>query len=245
MRLHRVLLGAGLLFAFAGCGGNTESMCLAEPCAGLGGAAGSQGGQPSAGSPGSGGNTSGGMQGNGGAVGNGGVIGTGGTQGCCLAVAICDEGDEMLSSSASCPQAHECYKRTVCCSTIWCARPLATCNAAPSCDPGDIKISGECPPGVGCYTRSLCGSTIHCIDTACDPGAEYNRKYATRNASSCALIDFGCEANTAPFVNDCGCGCEQDPACPEYIHCEPRLEPDTIDPRCSDRTVCPLSLRLY
>lgn len=53
------------------------------------------------------------------------------------------------------------------------------CEAAPTCDPGDLEVP-ECSPGGDCYEVSICGSTIYCEPDAaqcnaypaCNPGDE-------------------------------------------------------------------------
>jgi len=35
------------------------------------------------------------------------------------------------------------------------------------------------------------------------------------------LLDFFCPRSTTHFQNECGCGCEMSPECPEYFDCAP------------------------
>jgi len=236
-----------VLLLLGACGGAAEG----NPDSESGGAA--QGGLPGAGgsSAGKGGAGSGGMQGTptkGGAPGNGGAAsggaGSGGaTGGCCLAIAICDDGDRELKDGEVCNPDAGCYTRTICCSTIRCVRDTPQCDAIPTCDPGDKQIMGECPPSLQCYSRSLCGNTVNCVDTACDPATEHNRKYVATSPEKCALIDFSCPANTQYFGNDCGCGCEQDSSCPEFVNCQPRIDDVPLSPLCSDKLTCPYTQR--
>lgn len=170
---------------------------------------------------------------------NAGNSGTGRT--CCLALAICNEGDQQIAGPESCPPGVQCYSNSICCSQVWCAPATVQCAAVPVCDPGDTEVTGACPPDLSCYTRTICGSTINCkrASTSCDPEAEYNRKYVA-DATGCQTIRFTCEANTTMFSNACGCGCEQDSTCPEFVDCMPG--PGTRSPLCSN-TSCPFTLR--
>lgn len=174
-------------------------------------------------------------------VGAGGFTGSGGVNSCCLAEAVCDDGDERLGPGQSCPPNAECYKRSVCCSTVYCARHQAQCDGIPSCDEGDTQLDGPCPPDTRCYTRSLCGTTIYCLDSSCDAEKDYNRRYVAKDQKSCALADFICQPNTTPFTNACGCGCEQDANCPEYVDCEPGSGDQSL--LCSDLSKCPFTSR--
>jgi hypothetical protein len=82
---------------------------------------------------------------------------------------------------------------------------------------------GPCPPDDSCYTRSVCGTTIWCLDR-CNPDTEHNREYLLKE---CAPGDgWLCPANTQSFVNECGCGCEQDPNCPPTFYCQRAPVPD-------------------
>ncbi|MGC4087148.1 MAG: hypothetical protein QM756_04440 [Polyangiaceae bacterium] len=231
--IRAVLVGCGVFWLTA-CGGNASGDA-GNGGAGQGGQVGvGQGGQVGAGgssSPASGGKAAAGTPGSGGATG-----------GCCLAAPICDQGDTQVSQ---CPANSTCYERSICCSTILCARQTAQCDGIPDCDPGDKQITGECPPSLGCYTRTLCGTTINCIDSACDPDTEYNRHYVARSRESCALIDFACSAETSYFGNDCGCGCEQDPSCPQTVNCQPRSDGVELSPLCADKLSCPFTQRLW
>ena len=165
-----------------------------------------------------------------------------GAAGCCLALAICDDGDQTLTPGSACPSGAECYSRTLCCSTVYCARALAQCDAVPTCDSGDTQISGECPPEVQCYSRTLCGKTVNCR-SSCGSQEEVNRRYVSRDINQCALVDFTCQAETHSFVDECGCGCEQDSSCPAWVDCQPRSDQKPLDPLCTDREKCPFSPR--
>ena len=192
---------------------------------------------------------------------------TGGAPGnCCLAVAVCNEDDKQLADGM-CPPGVDCYTAQVCCSKILCAR-AAQCDAIPTCDPGDTPISGECPPNVRCYSRNLCGTTIQCVNfggaggaagaggstgvagaaggKSCDAAKEPDRNYVTRDRETCFLIDYVCPESTQHFFNDCGCGCEQDASCPDWVDCMPGVDGwKKPDPLCSSdgRSRCPYTLR--
>jgi hypothetical protein len=105
----------------------------------------------------------------------------------------------------------------MCGATIWCTVPVA-CDAVPFCDAGDTQLMGACPPDGSCYTRNVCGVTIWCLDR-CNPDTEPNREYLLKE---CAPgDDWSCPLpNTQSFVNECGCGCEQDPSCPPTFYCQ-------------------------
>lgn len=170
---------------------------------------------------------------------NGGSAGA--SQICCLAMAVCSPGDQQIAGPEACPEGVQCYSNSICCSHVWCAPATVQCAAVPVCDAGDTEITGECPPDLSCYTRTLCGSTINCkrASTDCDPETEYNRNYVA-DAEGCKLIKFACQTNTTMFSNACGCGCEQDSTCPEFVDCMPG--PGTRSPLCSN-TSCPFTIR--
>ncbi|MBI4511017.1 MAG: protease complex subunit PrcB family protein [Deltaproteobacteria bacterium] len=66
---------------------------------------------------------------------------------------------------------------------------------------------------------------------------DHNKKYVSRSAEECTLIDFMCQEGTRQFTNECGCGCAQPEDCPPYINCMPG--PGRT---CSDSPArCPLS----
>ena len=79
--------------------------------------------------------------------------------------------------------------------------------------------------GDGCNTCGCDQSAgISCTKKACmcDPAAEVRRReYIGKSPDECATIRFTCPSNTTPFMNTCGCGCEQDPGCPEWFDCQP------------------------
>lgn len=237
-----------LAIAFSACGGNVSEH-------------GEQGGTPGVGQNETGGANTGGRGAisTGGLVSSGGVPATGGagpTEGGCCNLLACPNGDQLLMGS-SCPAGWECYAHQSCCTQVMCGRRSATCTALPTCDPGDRAIMGECPPSPTCYSRTLCDTTIHCVSesgvggeggaggAACDPAAEYNRKYAATDLRTCTLIDFACPETVRMFQNDCGCGCEQPATCPRFVDCAPRVDTRPMDPLCGDSAACPYTVRAY
>jgi hypothetical protein len=64
------------------------------------------------------------------------------------------------------------------------------------------------------------------IACVCDPATEWHRDYVALSPAECSVIYYTCPPNTTPFANDCGCGCQQSAACPEYFDCMP---PSTCD----------------
>jgi hypothetical protein len=232
-----------LLWIAAACGGATNT---SEGDGGVGGAAGATGGKPGTGGarPGAGG------------AGTGAAAGTGGVSGgpvCCLAAPACGDGEKQLPPGEPCPTGFDCYDSTVCCATIRCARAAGQCDAYPSCDPGDRELTSSCPPIGGCYSRTLCGTTVWCVKapsteggTACNPAVEHDRRYIGTSPQQCQLIDFGCPSNTIYFSNGCGCGCEQNASCPEWVDCMPGANP--VNRLCDaqlDPVPCPYTKRAY
>jgi hypothetical protein len=93
---------------------------------------------------------------------------------------------------------------------------------------------GPCPPDRPCYSRTICDTTLYCLDN-CNPDTEYNREYLF---ASCTTIDWDCATpNTTMFMNECGCGCEQDPTCPEIFYCTrpPMAAPEAEAPEAEPR----------
>lgn len=223
---HAVLVPMFVL-AWA-CGGQS----LSTSSDGTGGDSGSSGagvggtGSGGAGGTGSGGTGAGGV----GGTGSGGT-GVGGVGGTCLVVPSCNDGEFEVPGPDSCNPAGACHPATMCGRTIWCTSEPA-CNALPTCDAGDTLLDGPCPPDGSCYSRSVCGTTIYCLDH-CNPETEHNRLYVF---DECAPGDmWTCSSpNTTSFVNECGCGCEQDESCPPVFYCwlraEDRAAPPPPDP---------------
>lgn len=168
------------------------------------------------------------------------TAGAGGSTGevCCNAVATCPSGWYQVGPGSCRTDAANCMTVTVCCDTITCLQEVALCDGYPSCENGDSQVS-ECPADASCYERSLCGATILCQDVACAPADEPYRNYAAMG-DDCQTVAFDCLGESAPFSNDCGCGCEQDRNCPAFVDCMPG---GAIDPLCDDADTCPLTER--
>src|SRR5690606_37854255 len=150
----------------------------------------------------------------------------------CDAFPVCPEGTEQV---VQCPEDARCSSHSICGSTIQC-RELEnppSCGGGPSCPTGTTEVS-ECPDSGECESVSFCGTTLFCVAEtaggACDPN-DPNREYVAESMEACAGIDFSCDTGLAGFDDDCGCGCEQDASCPEYVDCMPGSD---VDPRCSD-----------
>jgi len=101
--------------------------------------------------------------------------------------------------------------------------------------------------GDGCNTCTCFGGedagTVACTkrDCACNPTMEaQQRAYVGTSAQSCATIRYTCPQHTTPFSNDCGCGCEQDVACPDWFDCSPTPGAMACDP-VALKTMCPYS----
>ncbi|WP_437688806.1 hypothetical protein [Sorangium sp. So ce176] len=98
-------------------------------------------------------------------------------------------------------------------------RSLDGCNTC-TCTPGG---------GVAC-TERYCG---------CDPSSEWWRQYVSTSLEACATIDFACTGGLTSVLNECGCGCEQDPSCPPSFDCKPpqACDLDEIQGRCPYSTI--------
>ena len=128
------------------------------------------------------------------------------------------------------------------CNTCTCAPDgQYSCTDLP-CPPSDClylgvkRLAGESfPSRDGCNTcQCLSGGNVGCteINCPCKPEAEWWRRYVARSQQECAVIDFDCSSYTTNFSNECGCGCEQEVRCAEYIT-------DTIP---EFRALCPFSI---
>lgn len=123
------------------------------------------------------------------------------------------------------------------------------CNAMPVCGSGEVQVASQaaCPANSQCHSISICCTTIWCAQVTaqdagtCNPSTEFNRHYAGTSPSQCQVIDYACPANTTMFSNTCGCGCQQDASCSQYVDCMPG--PGTSNPLCSDSSRCPYTLR--
>jgi hypothetical protein len=236
MTLFRASLLLGVL-AGAACGGRSdEDDGSGSSKAGRGGASGgsSAGGSSgtagaiAAGSAGNGGTAiTGGSSGAGGAGAatggmDGGRAGTGGTgvagSGvCCNAVPVCGPGEREVQTSADCAQIPMCHAVTLCCTTIYCS--VLTPGGGGAAGTGGSGGEGGGPAD-------------------CDPETEHDRDYIGTSPAACSVIRYACPEHTTGFHNDCGCGCEQDASCPEFVDCMPGSDPK---PGCSseERARCP------
>lgn len=89
---------------------------------------------------------------------------------------------------------------------------------------GEVHPFGSAFPSLdGCNTCTCDANGVNCTEMACacDPASEWWREYAAEDPKTCQVIDYACPENTTMFGNDCGCGCEQDPSCPQAFDCQP------------------------
>jgi hypothetical protein len=123
------------------------------------------------------------------------------------------------------------------CTKMYC--PPKTC----SYDGNTYNVGESFPSTDGCNTCTCGEGGVGCTKRACtcNPDNEPNRKYLG-DAETCMRIRYACDTNTTPFSNSCGCGCEQDSTCPEWINCMPG--PGVTD-CAAERARCPLSQVAY
>jgi len=170
-----------------------------------------------------------GTGGNGGSAGSG-AAGTGGITDCsnvgCAPAPLCDTG--CLEPCGCCPCAEGSQEQLqgelrTCVGGCW-ASSTQLCEYG-----GATHLIGETfNQGDGCNT-CICNSATEFSCTKsiclCDPATEtYRRKYLYTSPQLCAGADFLCPLNTSYFSNQCGCGCEQSPSCPETIGCMPTTD---------------------
>ena len=102
---------------------------------------------------------------------------------------------------------------------------------------------GEAFPSLdGCNKCSCTAQGVSCTEMACpcNPSKEWWRNYIGKSPQDCMAIKYACAENTTAFSNACGCGCEQDPSCPQTINCMPPA------PNCDAmKKKCPLSGVVY
>ena len=232
---HRVALAASVAFIAAACGGSTSNDGSAT--GGAGGGAGTGGGsgitcehggktyQPGESFPaGDGCNDC--------------SCTSDGSVACTLAFCVsgCDYGGKHYEPEQTFPAADGCNTCTcadggdVSCTEMDCGpppacvyggKPYAVGDKFPAMD-GCNACSGAQPKVVSCTTK-VC---------ACDPSTEWWRKYVTTNPSTCEVIDYACAEPTQAFSNQCGCGCEQDPSCPQTIDCMPPADCTALQKKC-------------
>ncbi len=218
----RVVVSLLLMASAVGCGGSARvDGGAGGASAGDGGngagaaggpiAAGAGGGSPTAGSP-SGGSPSGGSP-SGGSPSGGTPSGGAGGDGSCA------QGVVQYQNHESWPCG---------CNTCYCfdGQISSTLNACITCVQGSAvySVGDTFPSPDGCNTCT-CGSSgeIACTKQAClcNPSTEWSKHYLATDTETCAVADFACPANTTLFESQCGCGCQQDPSCPEWIGCMP------------------------
>ena len=134
-------------------------------------------------------------------------------------------GDHVCSEGGYKHQVGDSYPAADGCNTCQCqAGGTSSCTelACGACTyAGVVYQSGDSFPALdGCNTCD-CNGSIGCtkIACACDPAKEWYRDYVATDPDTCAVIDFGCPELATGFENECGCGCEQNLACPETFTC--------------------------
>jgi len=129
------------------------------------------------------------------------------------------------------------------CNTCTCMAGGASACTEMACS-GCVYAGQHYKPGEGfpaldgCNKCECTDQGVSCTDMACacDPAKEWWRNYVAHSPEECSVIDYVCPPNTFGFSNACGCGCEQDSSCPEYISCMPPA------PNCeADKAKCPFS----
>jgi hypothetical protein len=143
---------------------------------------------------------------------------------CGVCSARCDDAAacSTLDSRARCFAVSHCGKVEAVCalkeSTLFesSATPTPTSNEHPS----DSGVSSPAPDG-GEVTEP---------PPACRDEAEYVA------LGSCAGIDYACQTFERPFADECGCGCEPNPECPDldYVEMLPNETCAIVDFLCPD-----------
>jgi len=147
----------------------------------------------------------------------------------------CDYNGKHYNAFESFPAGDGCNTCTcgqdgqIACTGAYC-EPICTYAGKP------YSIGQQFPSLDGCNTCICTDQGISCteINCPCNPEKEWWRSYVATDPAKCALIDYACIENTKPFQNACGCGCEQDPSCPEYFDCMPPspCNPEEIKKKC-------------
>lgn len=84
-----------------------------------------------------------------------------------------------------------------------------------------------------CNTCACSSGEVGCTKVFCPcTGDEWFRDYVAKDPATCANTTFECPQNTVPFSNDCGCGCEQSPACEMVYDCKPPTDCSEDQERC-------------
>ena len=106
---------------------------------------------------------------------------------------------------------------------------------------GEIHEPGDSFPSVDGCNKCTCNAdgSVSCTEEACECNiaADWWRQYMSEDPGECRFLDYACPGDTFEFVNDCGCGCEQDAECPEWFDC---ADPDSCDLSLIEKT-CPFS----
>lgn len=147
-------------------------------------------------------------------------------------------------NSCSCQPSGQCPPLVMVCTQLDCT---GACSYA-----GRTYPSGTTFPSTdGCNQCSCANGEVNCaeLDCACNPWHEQWRAYITSDSDivDCSAVDVACPEGSSPFVNACGCGCEQSPDCPESSLCiHPKSSTNTLPGHtissCGEGvSVCPLS----
>ncbi|MBW2735005.1 MAG: hypothetical protein JRH20_21705 [Deltaproteobacteria bacterium] len=104
----------------------------------------------------------------------------------------------------------------------------------------DYVEDEEFSAGDSCNTCScFAGGQVYCTKRMCpipfcDPKSEWYRDYVSTDPEQCKVIKYSCPVNTTYFSNTCGCGCEQDASCPQWVNCMPPApcDVDALRERC-------------
>ncbi len=67
-----------------------------------------------------------------------------------------------------------------------------------------------------CNTGGL--SSCSGSSCTCDPNA-WDRVYVNDSPTVCETLSYNCQGDAARFSNECGCGCVQNPSCPQSFDC--------------------------
>lgn len=241
-----------MALALGGCGGsvasNPNGSAGAAGNAGAAGTAGSGGGPSVGGSAGTGGQSSGcDYQGKHYAPGASFPAGDGCNSCSCQAdsTVVCTE----MACAKGCEQNGVFYQP----GQTWSTGPCSSCTCLaggqiacggtlcpnPSCTYGgqDYPVGASFPDRDGCNTCQCTQSGVTCTKVACQcaPDKEWWRNYVSKDPAMCATIRYDCPANTTPFQNACGCGCEEGTACPQTLDCMPPTDCSSL------RAECPFS----
>lgn len=154
-------------------------------------------------------------------------------------ITVCVVGEQTYAVGAS----WKCDCNTCYCGTD--GKVASTAVACFACTYAGIgRFAGTTFPSTdGCNScQCAADGSVACTDKACGCSADkpWNKQYAGSSPEQCALIDYECGASTKPFSDGCGCGCEQDASCAEWIDCSPGTTSCA-----SMKQKCPLSQIAY